>query len=513
MIPFKNEALLDFSAAANRQAMERALTETKQQFGRTYPLMIGGQAIFTEQTRPSLNPNNHREIVGIVAQGTKKHAEQALVTAWDAFASWSRVPMRVRADYLFKVAAIIRRRKAEVTAWLIMEVGKNWIEADADVAEAIDFCEYYARQALELSHEQAPTPLPGERNSFTYIPLGVGLVISPWNFPFAILLGMTTAAIVAGNTVIIKPANTAAVIGAKVFELLQEANLPAGVVNYLPGSGSEVGEYLVNHPRTRFVNFTGSMAVGLRINQQAAIAQPGQIWIKRVVAEMGGKDCIVVDETADLEAAARGIVQSAFGFQGQKCSACSRAIIVDSVYDQVLERVVELTNKLELGTAEANYASGAVIDAAAFAKITAYIKECGHEGRLVAGGEYDDRQGYFIRPTVYADVKPDARLAQEEIFGPVLAVIRARDFEDALAIANNTIYGLTGALYSQKRERLEQAKQELHVGNLYLNRGCTGALVGVHPFGGFNMSGTDSKAGGPDYVQLFMQGKSISERL
>lgn len=421
--------------------------------------------------------------------------------------------MPVRADYLLKLAAIIRRQKAEITAWLVMEVGKNWVEADADVAEAIDFCEYYARQAIELGKGKAPTPLVGERNSFTYIPLGVGLVVSPWNFPFAILLGMTAAAIVAGNTVIIKPANTAAIIGAKVFELLQAANLPDGVVNYLPGSGSEIGEYLVNHPRTRFINFTGSMAVGLRINQQAAITQPGQMWIKRVIAEMGGKDCIVVDETADLEAAAQGIVQSAFGFQGQKCSACSRAIIVDAVYDQVLERVVELTTKLELGTAEDNYAAGAVIDAAAFAKITSYIKECGQEGRLVAGGEFDGQQGYFIKPTVYADVKPDARLAQEEIFGPVLSVISAADFDQALAIANNTIYGLTGSLYSQKREHLEKAKQEFHVGNLYLNRGCTGALVGVHPFGGFNMSGTDSKAGGPDYVQLFMQAKSISERL
>ncbi len=513
MIPFRNEPLIDFSLAENRKAMETALAQVKSQLGRTYPLMIGGQAITTERTFASLNPCNHQEVIGYVSQGSPEHAELAMDTAWKAFASWSRLPMQVRADYLFKLAATIRRRKAELTAWLILEVGKNWVEADADVAEAIDFCEYYARQALELCSGRTPTPLPGERNSFTYIPLGVGLVISPWNFPFAILLGMTTAAIVAGNTVIIKPANTAAVIGAKVYELLQSINLPAGVVNYLPGSGSETGEYLVNHPRTRFINFTGSMAVGLRINQQAAITQPGQIWIKRVVAEMGGKDAIIVDESADLEAAARGIVQSAFGFQGQKCSACSRAIVVDSVYDQVLARVIELTNQLVVGPAAENYAVGAVIDAAAFAKITSYIKECGHEGRLVTGGEYDDRQGYFIKPTIYADVKPDARLAQEEIFGPVLAFIRAADFNEALAIANNTIYGLTGSLYSMNREHLERAKAEFHVGNLYLNRHCTGALVGVHPFGGFNMSGTDSKAGGPDYVQLFMQAKSISERL
>ncbi len=513
MIPFRNEPLTNFSVAENRAAMQTALTRVSKQFGRTYPLVIGGKAITTEVTRPSVNPCNHQEVVGIVAQGNSEHAEQALHAAWDAFASWSRVPMQVRADYLFKLAAIMRRQKSELTAWLIMEVGKNWVEADADVAEAIDFCEYYARQAVKLSNGTTPIALTGERNSFTYIPLGVGLVISPWNFPLAILMGMTTAAIVAGNTVIIKPANTAAVIGAKVFELMQAADLPAGVVNYLPGSGSDVGEYLVNHPKTRFVNFTGSMAVGLRINQQAAIPQPGQTWIKRVIAEMGGKDCIIVDETADLKAAARDIVKAAFGFQGQKCSACSRAIIVDSVYDKLLQRIVELTKELVVGSAYENHAVTSVIDAAAFAKITSYIKDCKHEGRLMAGGEYDDQQGYFIKPTVFADVKPDSRLAQEEVFGPVLAVIRATDFEQALAIANNTIYGLTGSLYSQKRDRIEQAKQAFHVGNLYINRGCTGALVGVHPFGGFNLSGTDSKAGGPDYVQLFMQAKSISEKL
>ena len=513
MIPFRNEALTDFSVKENQNAIQAALEKVKSEFGRVYPLVIGGQAIHTDRTLASVNPSRHAEIIGTVAQGTSEHGELAINAAWDAFADWSRLPMAARADHLFKLAAIMRREKAELTAWLILEVGKNWVEADADVAEAIDFCEYYARQALKIDCGNQPVPLPGERNNFVYIPLGVGLVISPWNFPLAILLGMTAAAIVAGNTVIIKPANTAAVVGAKVFSLIEKAGFPAGVVNYLPGSGSDVGEYLVKHPRTRFVNFTGSMAVGLRINEQAAVTQPGQIWIKRVVAEMGGKDCIIVDETADLEAAAAGIVQSAFGFQGQKCSACSRAIIVDSVYDEVLRLVVDRTEKLTVGEAAENCPAGAVIDAAAFAKITGYIKDCAREGRLVAGGQYDDSKGYYINPTVIADVKPDARLAQEEVFGPVLAVIKAQDFDEALAIANDTIYGLTGALYSQDRSRLERAKVEFHVGNLYFNRGCTGALVGVHPFGGFNMSGTDSKAGGPDYVQLFMQAKSISERL
>lgn len=513
MIPFRNEPLTDFTVSQNQLELQEALKQASSQLGNSYPLIIAGETYMTPEMRPSRNPCQHQEIIGLAAQATPKHAEQALQAAWEAYDSWSKVPIQTRADYLFKLAAILRRKKAEMTAWLVLEVGKNWVEADADAAEAIDFCEYYARQALQLGQPPELVPIPGERNTLDYIPLGVGLIIAPWNFPLAILLGMTTAALVTGNTVIIKPSNNATVIGAKAFELMQEADIPPGVINFLPGSGGKVGELLVTHPQTRFINFTGSKDVGLRINQQAAITQPGQIWMKRVIAEMGGKDCIIVDETADLEAAAQGIVKSAFGFQGQKCSACSRAIVVDSVYDEVLARVVELTQQLHVGPASDNHAVNAVIDDAAYTKITSYIENSRQDGRLVCGGEYDDSQGFYIEPTIFADIAPDATLAQEEVFGPVLAFIRAQDWQHSIAIGNNTPYGLTGSVYSNNRNRLEQAKRDLHVGNLYLNRGCTGALVGAQPFGGFNMSGTNSKAGGPDYLPLFMQAKSCSERL
>ncbi len=509
MISFTNERLTDFHLPAETAKLRAALDKVSAELGQWYPLMLGGRPYQTDALFQSLNPCRHQQVVGSVAQGDSQAAEAALTAAWKAYRDWSRVPWQARADCLFKLAALLRRDKAELTAWMIFEVGKNWGEADADVAEAIDFCEYYARQAMELAADSETVAWPGERNRLIYTPLGAGVVISPWNFPLAILVGMTAAAIVCGNTVVIKPANTGAVIAAKAFALMQQAGIPDGVVNYLPGGGQDVGEYLVNHPLTRFINFTGSKAVGLRINQQAAETRPGQRWIKRVVAEMGGKDCIIVDETADLEAAARGITSSAFGFQGQKCSACSRAIITEPVYDQVLGRVAELTSQLSLGSAVENHQVTAVIDHAAFQKISSYLQS---SDRLVVGGKADSSEGYFVQPTIYADVQPDSRLAQEEIFGPVLSFIKAKNYDEAIAIGNGTPYGLTAAVYSNDRMRLLQAEQELHAGNLYLNRGCTGAFVGVHPFGGFNMSGTDSKAGGPDYLKLFTQAKSVAER-
>lgn len=513
MIPFSNEALTNFANSENAAVMRAALQRVEAQLGQAYPLVLGGRTLQTHEVFHSVNPCQHQQVVGVMAQGGSEQAELALENAWRAFPAWSKLPMAVRADYLFKVAAMMRRRKAELSAWMVFEVGKNWVEADADVAEAIDFCEYYGRQALELGQGGKLTPLPGERNMLLYTPLGAGVVISPWNFPLAILIGMTAAAIVCGNTVVIKPANTGSVIAAQAFQLLQEAGIPEGVVNFLPGDGLSVGEYLVKHPKTRFINFTGSQGVGLRINQQAAVTQPGQNWIKRVVAEMGGKDCIIVDETADLEAAAEGITRSAFGFQGQKCSACSRAIITQPVYQQVLQRVAELTNQLSMGAAVENHRVTAVIDDKAFGKISSYLRYANEQHQLVLGGETDDSVGYFIKPTIYGEVMPDSRLAQEEVFGPVLAVMPAENYQQALEIGNSTQFALTAAVYSNDRLRLEQARHELHAGNLYFNRGCTGALVGAHPFGGFNMSGTDSKAGGPDYLQLFTQAKLVSERL
>lgn len=435
-------------------------------------------------------------------------------SAVNTFETWKHVDPKARARILFRAAAILRRKKHEFSAWLVYEAGKSWPEADADTAEAIDFMEFYGRQMIRLSQEQPLTRLPGEDNELTYIPLGVGVVIPPWNFPLAIMCGMTTAALVAGNTVVLKPASNTAVIAAQFLEILREAGLPDGVVNYVPGPGGEVGEYLVKHPLTRFISFTGSREVGLRINELAAQTAPGQKWIKRVVAEMGGKDSIVVDKEADLDLAANAIVQSAFGFSGQKCSACSRAIVHEEVYDEVLELVVEKTKKLKVAEAKTfGIDLGPVIDQNAYDKILNYIEIGKKEGRLLTGGGKAEGDGYFIQPTIFADVAPDAKIAQEEIFGPVLAFIKAKDFDEALNIANNTEYGLTGSVISRNRANLEKARRDFHVGNLYFNRKCTGALVGVHPFGGFNMSGTDSKAGGEDYLLLFTQAKLVSELL
>lgn len=514
MVEFRNEPLVDFSLSDNRRAMEEAIAKVETELGKDYQLVVGGERMQTAEKIRSLNPSNLDQTVGFVAKAMRDHAEKAVQTATRMFETWRKTPAEVRAACLFKAAAIMRRRKLELAAWEIFEVGKTWVEADADVAEAIDFLEFYGREMLRLSERQPVTPLVGEANQLVYIPLGVGVIIPPWNFPLAILTGMTSSAVVAGNTVVLKPASAAPVMGAKFVEIMEEAGVPAGVINFVPGSGGEIGDFLVTHPNTRFVSFTGSKEVGLRINELAAKHQPGQIWIKRAILEMGGKDAIVVDSDADVKDAAAGIVASAFGFQGQKCSACSRAIVVDELYDKVLAEVVERTKKLVVGPAK-EFATqvGPVVDQAAYDKVLGYIEIGKKEGRLAAGGGKAPGNGYFIEPTIFADVDPRARIAQEEIFGPVLAFLRARDFDHALEIANGTEYGLTGSVYSHNREHLARAAVDFHVGNLYFNRKCTGALVGVHPFGGFNMSGTDSKTGGRDYLLLFLQAKSISEKL
>jgi 1-pyrroline-5-carboxylate dehydrogenase len=514
LVEYKNEPFVDFSKSENKAAMETALALVTKQKGTHYPLVIGGEKIDTEAKITSINPSSVNEVVGTVATANVDLAEKAIQTALDAFKTWQYVSPGERAHYLFKAAAVMRRRKFEFSAWLVEESGKNWAEADADTAEAIDFMEYYGREALRYAKGMSVTALPGEQNECSYIPLGVGVVIPPWNFPLAILAGMASAAIVTGNTVVMKPASVTPVIAAKLMELFEEVGLPAGVVNYLPGSGGAIGDYLTTHPKVRFINFTGSKEVGLRINKLASEIAPGQKWIKRVVAEMGGKDGIVVDSEADLDEAAAGIVASAFGFQGQKCSACSRVIIVKDVYDAIIEKVAAKTKALKVGPAsDPTVNMGPVVDESAYNKILSYIEIGKQEGRLVAGGNKAGEGGYFIEPTVFTDVAPHARISQEEIFGPVVTIIKAEDYDHALAIANDTEYGLTGAVYSKNRAKLEKARREFHVGNLYFNRKCTGALVGVHPFGGFNMSGTDSKAGGADYLLLFMQAKSISEKL
>lgn len=514
--PFKNEPFTNFSLEENKQSMVAALAKVKKELGKKYPLVIGNEKQFTEEQTISINPGNVDEVIGTVSKGNKEFAEKAMQEALKTFETWKKVAPAERAEYLFKAADIMRQRKHEFSAYLVFESGKNWAEADADTAEAIDFMEFYAREMIRLSETSLHQPLvniEGEDNQISYIPLGVGIVISPFNFPLAIMAGTTVAAIVSGNTVILKPADATPVIAAKFVELMEEVGLPSGVLNYMPGDGIEVGEYLVEHPNTRFISFTGSRAVGCRIYERASKVQPGQLWLKRVIAEMGGKDGVVVDETADLDAAAAAIVASAFGFQGQKCSAGSRAIIVESVYDEVVEKVTELTKKLTVGLPEENYAIGPVIDQKSVDKIMSYIEIGKTEGRLLTGGSRADGNGFYIEPTVIVDVVPKARIMQEEIFGPVLALAKAADWQEAIEIYNDTDYGLTGAYHSQNEERIQYALENMYCGNLYINKKCTGALVGAHPFGGFNMSGTDSKAGGYDYLLLFTQAKLKSRKL
>lgn len=512
---FANQAFTDFNAPENKRAMESALQAVAQQLGREYDLVIGGEHVKTAEKVTSINPARPAQVVGIHQKAGAEHAAKAMDAAQSAFMSWSRTPAEQRVSLLLNAAEEIRKRKFEFMAWLTYEVGKNWAEADADVGETIDFLEFYAREALRLAAAAPPIQYPGERNELHYIPLGVGAVISPWNFPFAIMAGMTAASIVAGNTVILKPSSDAPTIAAKFVEVLQQAGMLEGVVNFCPGSGATFGNAIVEDPRTRFVAFTGSKTVGLEIHERAAKTQAGQIWIKRTILEMGGKDSIMVCADADLNAAVEGVTASAFGFSGQKCSACSRAIIEAPVYDAFVERLRERVAKLTVGDPAKNHNLGPVVNKGALASMLRYIEIGKKEGRLIAGGHAPatDDGGYYLEPTIFADVAPDALLAQEEIFGPVLALIKVEDFEEGLKVANNTEYGLTGSIYSGDRKKLDQARYEFHVGNLYFNRKCTGAMVGAHPFGGFNMSGTDSKAGGPDYLYLFTQAKSVAEKL
>jgi 1-pyrroline-5-carboxylate dehydrogenase len=510
---FRNEPFTDFTDAKNKAAMQAALAKVKSQLGREYPLIIGGRRVSTAQKIESHNPSRPAEIIGIFSAAGVAETNEAVDAAQKAFASWSRVPYPDRAAVLFRTADLLRQRKHEFNAWICYEAGKTWPEADADTAETIDFCEFYAREMMRLGGPQPLNQLKGEKGYLLYIPLGVGAIVPPWNFPCAIMAGLTGAAIVTGNTVVLKPSSDTPTVACQFLELLFESGLPEGVVNFCVGRGATVGDTLVANPKTRFIGFTGSKEVGLHIQEVASRTQPGQIWIKRTVLEMGGKDAIVVDDEADVDSAVEGVAVSAFGYQGQKCSACSRAIVTEKVYDTFLQKLIERTKKIKVGEADdpGNY-MGPVINKGAMKTILDYIEIGKKEGRLVAGGHAAGGEGYFIEPTIIADVSPKSRIAQEEIFGPVLAVIKARNFDQALEFANDSEFGLTGAVYSRNAEKLRRASESFHVGNLYLNRKCTGAMVGAHPFGGFNMSGTDSKAGGRDYLLLFTQAKVIAEK-
>jgi RHH-type proline utilization regulon transcriptional repressor/proline dehydrogenase/delta 1-pyrroline-5-carboxylate dehydrogenase len=511
--PFQNEPPTDFTREPNRLAMRQALDDVRKRLGLDLPLVIGGKPVRTDARLESLDPGDHSRVVARTARATAEHAGRALEAAREAFPAWAATPARERAAVLLRAAGIMRRRKFELAAWEAFECAKPWREADGDVAEAIDFCEFYAREMIRLA-EPDHRDVPGETNALEYIPRGVAVVIPPWNFPLAIPCGMTVASLVAGNTTILKPAEQSPAMGYLLYEVLREAGLPDGVLQYLPGVGEEVGAALVDDPRVNLIAFTGSRPVGLHINRVAADTRPGQDHVKRVIAEMGGKNAIIVDDDADLDEAVVGVLQSAFGYSGQKCSACSRAVVLDSVYDTFLSRLVEAGKAITVGPAEdPDTVVNPVIDAEARERILAYQREAEREGRVVlrldVGGLA--AKGSYVSPMIVADVDPSAKVAQEEIFGPVLAVIRAADLDDALRIANGTEYALTGGLYSRSPAHIARVKREFLVGNLYVNRTCTGALVNRQPFGGFKMSGIGTKAGGPDYLREFLLPRTITE--
>ncbi len=509
---YKNEPYSYYADPKEIEEYQKALKLVKKRLGEKHALIIGGQKIDTSEYLESINPCELSEIIGYAAKAKQKEIDLAFNAAEAAFADWQHWSMESRARAVSKLAAVMRRRKLELSAWLTLESGKNYTEAEADVAEAIDFCEYYARQSLALGNTIHEYDFKGQQNTSFLKAIGVGVVISPWNFPLAILAGMAAGPVAVGNTVILKPAPSTPIIASIFMECVAESGFPDGVFNLLTGEDADLGDALVDDIRTRFINFTGSLAIGKRINERAAIVHPKQKWLKKVYVELGGKDALIIDETADLDYAASMATASGYGFQGQKCSAMSRLIVVADVYDKFLAKFKEKVNALQVGKAEDNAAVGAVINQKSVDKIMHYIKIGKKDNALVTGGERAEGNGFYIEPTVFSNVAGSDTIAQDEIFGPVVAVIKAKDFEHALKIANDTPYGLTGGLISKRRDRLERARRDFNVGNLYLNRKITGALVGVQPFGGFNLSGSNAKAGGPDYLRLFMEMKTVSEQ-
>ncbi|MEX2542655.1 MAG: L-glutamate gamma-semialdehyde dehydrogenase [Trueperaceae bacterium] len=512
--PYRNEPFTDFGLESEIARYKEALESVRGRLGAEYPLIIGGERVETGDLLVSVDPCRPDQVVGRTAKGRKPEIERAMAAAQGAFEGWSRLPMEHRARCLVKLAAVMRRRKFELSAWETFEAGKNWREADADVAEAIDFCEYYAREALRLASPLRTHDYPGEENTTFLFPMGVGVVIPPWNFLLAILVGTTVGPVAVGNTVVVKPSPNTPIIAQQFMACVEEAGFPPGVINLLTGDDADLGDALVDHASTRFINFTGSLRTGMRIHERAVKLQPGQKFIKKVYTEMGGKDAMIVDETADLDLAAEAAVASGFGFQGQKCSAMSRLIVVDDVYDEMVERVLAGVDRLSVGPAEENHDVAAVINERQYSNILEHIESGKQQGEIKAGGGKAERAGggYFIEPTVFINVPPDATIACQEIFGPVVSVVRARDFDHALAIANSLEYALTAGVCSRDRSRLERARHELEAGNIYFNRKISGALVGVQPFGGFKLSGDNAKAGGPDYLRLFMLAKTVTER-
>ncbi len=509
---FNNEAMVDFTRGDHRAEFPKSIAGVRKQLGRSYPLFINGREVKTADTIPSVNPNNPSEVVGVICQAGTVEVGEAIASAKAAFPAWRDTDPRVRAEYLVKAAAAARRRAFELSAWQVLEIGKQWDQAYGDVTEAIDFLEYYAREMITLGTPRRIGHAPGELNHYFYEPKGVAAVISPWNFPLAISLGMVSAAIVAGNCVVFKPSGLTSVIGWHIVELFREAGLPEGVFNYTPGRGSVMGDFLVDSPDVSLIAFTGSMEVGLRIIDRAAKVHSGQENVKKIVCEMGGKNAIIIDDDADLDEAVPHVLYSAFGFQGQKCSACSRVIVLDAVYDKFVERLVSMARATLVGPSEdpAHY-MGAVADEKAMKTIKEYAEIGKKEGRLLYESKVPGDGGYYVPMTIIGGINPEHRIAQEEIFGPVLAVMRAKDFDQAIAWANSTRFALTGGVFSRSPEHLTKARREFRVGNLYLNRNNTGALVGRQPFGGSKMSGVGTKAGGPDYLLHFMDPRVVTE--
>jgi RHH-type proline utilization regulon transcriptional repressor/proline dehydrogenase/delta 1-pyrroline-5-carboxylate dehydrogenase len=510
---FQNEPLTDFARRESREKMERALGEVAGQLGKTYPLVIDGRETSGEEPIESLDPSERTRIVGRTARATVADAKQAVAAAAAAFPAWRDAGAQARADFLRRCAGIMRRRRFELSAWEVYETGKPWREADADVAEAIDYCDFYAAEMLRLAPPQR-RDVPGEQNETFYEPRGVAVIIAPWNFPLAILCGMSTAALAAGNTVILKPAEQSPIIAAKLMEVFVEAGVPAGVANFLPGIGEEIGPTLIEHPQTAVIAFTGSRGVGLAIQAEAARTPAGQNHLKRTVTEMGGKNAIIIDDDADLDEAVHGVVASAFGYAGQKCSACSRAIVLQSIYEPFLDRLIEATRSLKIAPAvDPGCAVGPVIDDEARRRILSFIEKGKGESRLVYAADVGPlaERGFFVGPHIFADVPPNAVIANEEIFGPVLAVMKAADLGEALKIANGTQYALTGGIYSRSPANIDRVRREFRVGNLYVNRKITGALVDRQPFGGFKLSGGGTKAGGSDYLLNFLLPRTITE--
>jgi len=495
-----------------RKAFPHAITQVRRQLGRDYPLYINGRDVVTDEVIDSINPADPDEVIGRICQAGTEEVEHALTAAHNAFQTWRDTSPAERAEYLVKAARIARERIYEYSAWQVLEEGKQWAQAYNDLAEGIDFLEYYAREMLRLGQTRDMGSYAGQINQYFYQAKGVAAVIAPWNFPFAIACGMCSAAIVTGNCVVFKPSNRSPVVGHHLVELFRRVGLPDGVFNYTPGRGSVMGDYLVDSPKVGIIAFTGSMEVGLRIIERAGKAPDNQLSVKKIICEMGGKNAIILDDDIDMDRAVTAVLYSAFGYQGQKCSACSRLIVHDAIYDTFVPKLIEAARKLKIGPAEEpeNY-MGAVIDRSAQQEILEYVELAGKEGNILYSSEVPDKS-FYVPMTIVEGITPDNRLAQEEVFGPVLAVMRARDFDEALDWANSTRFALTGGVFSRNREHLDKARRQFRVGNLYFNRSCVGAMVQIQPFGGFKMSGVGTKAGGPDYLLHFMDPRALTEQ-